>query len=325
MTKEPMTGTVLPEIPRRKRKIPMEYAKENISYKNLLNVHIQQCRVKNLTAVTTDGYRTASRYFLDFAGYDLMCSDITQDLINEYSLHLQSIYKPQTVNSYLFKVSPTILFGMKNGYIPHEIQFTHVVEQETIKDIYSQEELEILLKRPQNGNFADFRAWVIINTFLATGIRASELRALHIKDINFDGGYITLNQTKSREARIIPIPSTLHLVLEEWIQVRNASKDDVLFCNIYGEPLQRSVLQSIVKRYSLKRGVKKYGLHLYRHTFITLSIRKGMSPIMLKRITGHKTMKMLEHYYAFNPTDLVNIVDSYNPLESFKPKARLYK
>ncbi len=199
------------------------------------------------------------------------------------------------------------------------------MEQENIKDIYSQEELEILLKRSQSGDFTDFRAWVIINTFLAIGIRASELRALHIKDINFDGGYITLNQTKSREARIIPIPSTLHIVLDAWIQVRNASKDDVLFCNIYGDPLQRSVLQSIVKRYSLKRGVKKYGLHLYRHTFITLSIRKGMSPIMLKRITGHKTMKMLEHYYAFNPTDLVDIVDSYNPLENFIPKARLYK
>ena len=46
---------------------------------------------------------------------------------------------------------------------------------------------------------------------------------------------------------------------------------------------------------------------------------------MLKRITGHKSTKMLEHYYAFNPTDLVNIVDDFNPLEDFKPKQKLYK
>lgn len=325
MTKKPMTGTVLPEIPHRKRKIESEFSKANISYKSLLELHVKQCKLKNLATVTIDGYRTASRYFLDFAGSDLMCDDVTQDVINEYCLHLQTVYKPQTVNSYLFKISPTVLFGIERGYIPHQIQFTHVVEQETIKDIYSQEELEILLKRPQNGDFSDFRAWVIINTFLATGIRASELRALRVKDIHLDSDYITLNQTKSREARIIPIPTALHMILEEWLQVRNTCGDDVLFCNIFGEPLQRTVLQSLVKRYSLKCGVQKYGLHLYRHTFITLSIRKGMSPIMLKRITGHKTMKMLDHYYAFNPTDLVNIVDTYNPLEDFKPKARLYK
>lgn len=117
MTKEPTTGTVLPEIPRRKRKIVSEFSKANISYKSLLELHVKQCRLKNLATVTIDGYRTASRYFLDFTGYDLMCDDITQDLINEYRLHLQTVYKPQTVNSYLFKVSPTVLFGIEQGYI----------------------------------------------------------------------------------------------------------------------------------------------------------------------------------------------------------------
>lgn len=50
-----------------------------------------------------------------------------------------------------------------------------------------------------------------------------------------------------------------------------------------------------------------------------------MSPVMLKRITGHKSMKMLERYYAFNPTDLVNIVDEFNPLEDFKLKQKKYE
>lgn len=321
MPKEP---TTIAPVQRRRRKISLNNAKADISYNSLLDLHLRECRLKNLATVTLDGYRTASRYFLDFAGEDLMCSDITQDLINEYTLHLQTIYKPQTVNSYLFKVSPTVLFGVEKGFINEDIHFTHVIEQEQIKDIYTTAELEILLKRPEGNDFAEFRAWVIINTLLATGIRAGELRALQVRDINLDSDYITLNQTKNNQARIIPIPSKLHIVLEEWIRIRNTSKDDVLFCNIYGEPLKRTVLQSIVKHYSEKRGVKKYGLHLYRHTFITLSIRKGMSPIMLKRITGHKTMKMLEHYYAFNPTDLVNIVDTYNPLQDFVPKKKLY-
>lgn len=84
MTKVPIGENVLPEVPRRRRKIASEFSKANISYKSLLDLHIKQCKLKNLATVTIDGYRTASRYFLDFAGYDLTCDDITQDLMNEY-------------------------------------------------------------------------------------------------------------------------------------------------------------------------------------------------------------------------------------------------
>lgn len=69
----------------------------------------------------------------------------------------------------------------------------------------------------------DIRAWVIINTLLATGIRAKETRDLKISDINMDGGYITLNTTKNKQARVIPIPSTLFVIFTEWLRIRNAS------------------------------------------------------------------------------------------------------
>lgn len=324
MTKEPTSNPILPEIKRRKRKVNSDYALTNISYQSLYDLYIRECKLKGLSDTTINGYMYATRYFLDFAGYDLMCNDITQDLINEYYLHLQKSHKATTINSYVFKVSPTILYGIEKGYISHEIKFTHMIEQETIKEIYSQEELETLLKRPTSNDFCEFRAWVIINVLIGTGMRAQELRNLKIKDINLVEGYITLNVTKNNEARIIPISSSLHLVLNDWLQVRNASREDFVFCNIFGEQLQRTVLQTLVKRYSLRRGVNKYGLHLYRHTFITLSVRKGMSPLALRRITGHKSTKMLEKYYQFNPTDLINVVDEFNPLEDFKPKSRRY-
>lgn len=73
-----------------------------------------------------------------------------------------------------------------------------MLEQETIKEIYTHEELEALLKRPTSNDFCEFRAWGIISTFLATGIRAQELRFLRIKDVNLEQGYITLNVTKNK-------------------------------------------------------------------------------------------------------------------------------
>lgn len=310
MTKEPQETkeTTLPEMKRRKRKVPAtEHSMLNISYQSLLELYLKECRRKGLVEETITGYKYASAYFLDFTGYELMCSDITQDLINEYYLYLQQYHKASTTNSYVFKISPIVKYGIDKGYIREDIEFTHCKEQKEIKNIYTPEELSILLKRPIENDFCEIRAWTIINLFLATGIRAKELRFLKIKDVNFQNSYIILNATKNKEARILPMPTTLYNVMAEWVQIRNASNEDWLFCNIYGEQLQRVVLQNLVKRYSQKRGVERYGLHLYRHTFITLSVRKGMDSIMLKRITGHKSTKMLEHYYACNPTDLVNI------------------
>lgn len=312
----------LPEMKRRKRKVVEEYQISKVSFRSLLELYIRDCKRRNLSEVTIKGYMYNAKYFFNFAGQDLLCSEVTQDLINEYYLYLQESHRASTVNTYVFNISPIIKYGYRNGYIDENIEFTHLVEQKEIKDIYTKEELEVLLKKPTNDDFCEFRAWVIVNVFLATGIRARELRNLKIENVKLDDGYIVLNQTKNKEPRVLPIPTTLHNVLNDWLRVRNGTKEDYLFCNIYGEQMQRSVLQTAIKRYSKKRGVDKYGLHLYRHTFITLSIRNGMSPLMLKRITGHKSMKMLERYYAFNPTDLVNIVDEFNPLEDFKPKER---
>lgn len=116
---------------------------------------------------------------------------------------------------------------MNKGYIKDTIEFTRLVEQEHIKEIYSHEELKKLLKRPANPTFAEYRNWVIVNFLLATGIRAKELRELLIKDVDLAGGYVSLCHTKNRKARMIPIPSTLHSILIEyiyswWSRYRNA-------------------------------------------------------------------------------------------------------
>ncbi len=189
---------------RRKRKSLIDNKVQNISYRSLFDVYVRECRIKNLSDTTIQGYINATRYFLDFSVDDLMYDEVTQDLINEYYLNLQEHYKPETVNSYIFKINPTIKYGVEKGYIKEEIEFTHCKEQEHINDIYSDDELRVLLKRPksQSHTFIDIRAWVIINTLISTGIRAKELRELKISDINLDDGNITLNSTKNNKPEL---------------------------------------------------------------------------------------------------------------------------
>ncbi len=307
-----------------RRKSPVTSRKANISFEELFRLFEKECKIKGLASVTVDGYAYAYNCFVKWHKEPLTCGDITQDLINDYILYLTERYKSQTVNSYQFKLSPIIKFGTSAGYIKDTITFTHCVEQEHIKEIYTDDELKTLLERPDTKSFAEYRSWVIINVLLATGIRAKELRELLIKDVDLDNGVINLTHTKNRKPRIIPIPSSLNLILFEFLQTRNGTLEEPLFCNIYGEPMVRTTLQLSITKYCKKRGVQKHSLHLFRHTFITLSVRNGMSPILLKRITGHQNFKMLNNYYQFNITDLTEAVDSFNPLERFKGKKKLF-
>ncbi len=75
----------------------------DIAYKDLYMLYEKECRIKNLSDTTIKGYWFANKYFLQFAGEDLRCEAVTQDLINEYILYLKDRVKPQTVNSYVLK------------------------------------------------------------------------------------------------------------------------------------------------------------------------------------------------------------------------------
>ena len=87
-TKEPTT---------RRRKNLLECKVTDIGYDDLYRLYIQECRLKNLADVTIKGYEFAHKYFTEWADRELKCSDITQDLINEYVLYdpdLQCIRLP---------------------------------------------------------------------------------------------------------------------------------------------------------------------------------------------------------------------------------------
>lgn len=295
----------------------------DIKYNDLYLLYVKDCRLRNISEITIAGYQNANKYFLDFAGHDILCSDVNQDLITDYMLFLRQRLKPTTVNSYVFKVSPVVLFGVRRGYIKQDIHFSHMVEQEHFKEIYSDEELALLLKKPVKNTFAEYRSWVIVNLLLATGIRSLELRELLIKDLDLNNCLLTLRHTKNKKARVLPLSNTLVTILTEYLNFRNATEDEPLFCNIYGEPLPRTTLQLSISKYNKQRGVSKTSLHLFRHTFITMSVRSGMSPLLLKRITGHKGLKELENYYNYNASDLVQVINNFNPLEKFEAKKQI--
>ena len=144
--------------------------KITLPYLELFDAYIKHCKLQNLSETTIRGYEYANKYFLRYAGYDLKCIDVTQELVDDYKLNLINRLKPETVNSYMFKISPVIKYGYQQGYIENDILFTHMKEQEHFKDIYTSEELSILLEKPKMNSFAEYRNWVKISCIMSSAL-----------------------------------------------------------------------------------------------------------------------------------------------------------
>lgn len=282
------------------------------------------CKIKEATGraeQTIKSYRYALRYFLDFAGDGIRCSEITLELLTAYIDHLRArgISNPTTLNTQIHNISPIIHYTWDRGYSPHRYLMPVVTGQEKDKPPYTAEELERILSPPDTVDFVHVRTWAIVWTLASTGIRARELRELLVENVDTANMLIHLQQTKNKKPRRIPISSALYSVLLKYDDVRHtadADPDAPYFCTIYGQKMTTTTLSDSVREWTRAKGVDRDdtgGLHIFRHTFITSAVRTGVSPMMLQRITGHSTMHQLGHYYHERVEDMREIIDTITP------------
>ena len=73
-----------------------------------------------------------------------------------------------------------------------------IKDKETVKETYSDEELERLLKKPgKNCDFTEYQNWVIINFLMNSGCRASTIRNIQNQDVDLDSRQIIFRHTKN--------------------------------------------------------------------------------------------------------------------------------
>lgn len=281
---------------------------------------LKKCKVKNLTPNSIKSYEDKFGKFVVFIGggeYEI--ERLNSEIIDRYILYLQEQeLKPVTINSYLRAIRAVFNFFSDNNYC-RKIKITLLKTEKPLKEIYTDKELEILLKKP-NLNKVDFntyKIWVLENYLLGTGNRISTALEVKIGDIDFYSGTILLRKTKNRKQQIIPLSSTLAAILSEYLTHRGGDSDDYLFCNSWGRMADKRTIQQGIANYNLSKGISKTSCHAFRHTFATMYLRNGGDIYRLQKLLGHSTIQVTEQYLHLVPEDLQVNFDSLNPLSKF--------
>ena len=277
-------------------------------------------KAKGLTEKTISSYYSHFKCISKHLNIDIPIEDLSKtDLENMVASMRDSGLSSNSISSYV-RVFKTFLSWCNEEGITL-LKMKAYKSEETLKETYTDSELERLLKKPnmRKCNFAEYRTWVIINLLLNNGCRAATIRNIKIKDVDLDNLVIYLRHTKSKKSQVIPLCSELCSILKEYMRIRSGAEDDFLFSNEFGEQLKEHGLRSSVARYNNRRGVVKTGIHLFRHTFARkYLVDCGGNAFTLQRLLGHSTLDMTKKYCAIFDADITKNYDNFSPLIQMK-------
>lgn len=143
------------------------------------------------------------------------------------------------------------------------------------------------------------------------GLRCGEVRALEVRDVNFDKGLIVVRHAfsadvvlapKSGHERVVPIANELRPILVE--ATRHSLPRARLVVNGKGKtPSRQNVLSALV-RLQEKHDLPRRSFHSLRHFFCSLLIRTGANVEVVRLLAGHSDLATTQRYVHAEARDL---------------------
>ena len=283
--------------------------------------YIVDCKARNLREGTIKHYRDAFKQIFKYLDKDILIEDMTKEVFADFMLALREnkAVNEMSIYTYSRDLKTVMYFFMEQGWLERYKKKKKKTDKQPI-ETYTDEDLRKLLKKPnlKQCSFTEYKAWVIVNFLLSTGVRQNSLANIKIKDIDFDNKVVYVNITKNRKPLIVPLNDDIIQILKEYLRYRNGERDDYLFCNIFGKKLVRSTLYHSLWQYNKDRGVQTTGLHRSRHTFAKKWVLMGGNVVTLSKILGHHSLEITQNYLNILTCDMQDDVEKFNILRTFK-------
>jgi integrase len=143
------------------------------------------------------------------------------------------------------------------------------------------------------------------------GLRQGELLALRWSDVDFAGSALNVaramsagieSSTKSGHMRRVPLADQAASALARMSQrKRFTSPDDLVFCNVFGRPLDDSALRRRYRRAQTAAGIRPLRFHDLRHTFGSLLAMRGVDIVTIQKAMGHSALATTGRYLHARP------------------------
>ena len=187
-----------------------------------------------------------------------------------------------------------------------------------LPDALSLAEVEKILSAPNQKDNTGMRDKACLELMYATGLRASEVVNLDLKDVNLDLGVLRCIGKGSKE-RVVPLGSKAIDAIRRYnARVRPAllksTSEGGLFLTRLGKKMSRQMLWKIIKGYAKRLRIdKRVTPHTLRHSFATHLLEGGADLRVVQEMLGHSNISTTQIYTHINKERLKSIHKKFHP------------
>lgn len=280
--------------------------------------------IKKFSPNTIKAYRQDIDQFLIFFNYEYF--DLSRDKIRDFlsNLYLTTTNR-STVSRKIYAIRSFFQYMIQQGRSeknPMDLISIPKADKK-LPEILTEDEMIRFLDELPGESLSDIRNKALIELFYASGLRLSELTNLRKENINFSERLLRV-LGKGNKERIVPFNRKAGDVLKEYIALSDAEfkeSSEYIFLNYRGKKISERGVEKIVKEVfkRISDSGKNVYPHLFRHSFATHLLQRGVDLRMIQELLGHSNLSTTEKYTTLNYSDLLKSYNRFHPRSETDP------
>jgi integrase/recombinase XerD len=190
--------------------------------------------------------------------------------------------------------------------------------ERSLPKILSRAQVNQLIAAPNPKSSLFARDVAILELLYASGLRATELCELKVRDVNLQVGCVRV-LGKGMKERIVPLGRAAAEAVQRYMSESRAAleksgRSELLFLSRSGKPLERVGLWMLVEKYGRTSGLlKRISPHTLRHCFATHLIGGGADLRVVQELLGHSDIATTQIYTHVDQDRLRSIHKKFHP------------
>ncbi|MGE7948943.1 tyrosine-type recombinase/integrase [Lysinibacillus sp. NPDC093688] len=288
-------------------------------------------RFKNTTEVNIQNYKQLLLPFVEFCESKgaINIEDVRHTHLREYLLACQENgNKPNTINTKIMRIRAFYNYLVEEKIVTENIAKKVKLQKADVKiDVFTDEHIRQMLAyyrgmRRKEKTYFSYRGYLLILTFLSTGIRRKE--AIMLKWCDVDLKNLTMSvYGKSRQYETVFLTEKLAkelMVYRSFCLQHFGHDNEYVFLNRDNAPMTDYSISQLFDNLRLKMNFKEVRVspHTFRHTFCHRLAMSGMSAFAIQKLMRHTDVSTTMRYVAMWGHELREENEKHNPLNNFE-------
>lgn len=276
---------------------------------------------KGLKPNTIDGYRRFVYYFVEFLegkGYEKLADMASGDVTVFVSLICNERYQVTSLGSHMPGLKLFLSLFTDTKPFLREIP-EHLPKKRDILKVYSDEEYNKIISHLDEAENISFRNKAITILAMNTALRAVDICAMKLSDIDWVHDVIHVVQQKTGVPLNIPLTEGIGNALVDYLlNERPPSESDYVFLRSVApySPLMshtgiRNILFHVVNDSDIEANGRIYGTRITRHSTASRMLRNGVPLPVISEVLGHGNKNSVMIYIT---TDDARLAECTLPL-----------